>query len=181
MFKNLTNFVKNKVNNKLAQNQNNVKCPHELGKKIVDETSLGKRFADIANNYSKEELVKAMIEDIRENGKSSSAFQMAQAMGLSGPQSDTMPGAYGEFGKTKTNPIPVKGIHSIDNYLERLSRTDGENFSWNRIGSTGSENINGMIDIYDIINDNKTLIDKLYICAYSGKTTSKIPNGYKAS
>lgn len=179
MFKELTNLIKKELNKRLAQSPNKETCPYKLGKELADDSSLAKSLAENLAINSKEDIVKAMIEDIRVNGKSSVASQLAMSMGIGGPTSDTMPGAYGEFGKTKTNPIPVEGISSIDSYLKKLSRTDGGKISWNRIGSTGSENINGMIDIYEIFNDSKTLIDTLYICAYCGKTTNRIPSGYK--
>jgi hypothetical protein len=94
------------------------------------------------------------------------------------PKDDMMPGAYGEFGRTKTNPIPVNGIHSISIYLENLSRKDGVDFTWDRLGSTPSDNISGIIDIYEIYDEDKVSIDTLYICAYSSKTTNLVPSGY---
>ena len=165
MFKSLTNFIRKKTNEKLFQNTN-------------VNVSINKDFIDNVQNSSRADIAQAMIDDIEENSELSSASLMMQAMGVVGPKDDVMPGACGEFGRNKTSPIPVNGIHSISIYLEKLSRKDGVGFSWDRVGSTSSNNISGMVDIYEIYDEDKVSIDTLYICAYSRKTTNLVPTGY---
>lgn len=165
MFKSLTNFIRKKTNEKLFQNTN-------------VNVSIDKDFIDNVRNSSRADIAQAMIDDIEENGKLSSASLMMEAMGIVGPKDDEMPGACGEFGRTKTNPIPVNGIHSIRIYLGKLSRKDGVDFTWDRVGSTSSSNISGMVDIYEIYDEDEVSIDMLYICAYSRKTTNLLPAGY---
>ena len=73
----------------------------------------------------------------------------------------------GEFGLSKTNPIPVYGIPSNEIYLKQLKTNSGGEISWKRKGSI----INRML--YDVeidelqmnniaeIKSNKFIVDSL--------------------
>ena len=92
---------------------------------------------------------------------------------------DEIPGGYGEFGITMTNPVPVNGILSSDKYLGRLVTVDGLNIKWNRLGSGGADNIDHPIDIYTITDSNDQKRDTIYISPYHPSTSNKAPKGYK--
>lgn len=90
-----------------------------------------------------------------------------------------MKGSFGNFGYEKTNPIPVSGHNGLNDYLSKLSLNNGHDIKYMRQGSTFADNINGIIDIY-LILDAKTNeeITNLYICIYNKTTSDNIPNGF---
>ena len=91
---------------------------------------------------------------------------------------DRIPGAHGRFGLDVTNPIPVKGFTGLENYLLHLSNSCGKKISWKRSGSTSSDNIDGMIDIYIPVDDRGKEYPRLYICMYCDNTSENIPAGF---
>ena len=92
---------------------------------------------------------------------------------------DEIPGGYGEFGITMTNPVPVNGILASDKYLDGLETIDGFSIKWNRLGSGGADNIDNPIDIYKITDINGRERDIIYISPYHSSTSNKAPKGYK--
>ena len=109
---------------------------------------------------------------------------------------DEDPKGIGEFGLVKTNPIPVNGVDNIPYYLSKLKidgkttssvRTcDGDN---SKIGSdkssiggieaaTHADNINGHIDVYNIFDSENKKYAKIYLNAYSLRTSKKYPKGF---
>ena len=82
----------------------------------------------------------------------------------------------GRFGLDVTNPIPVTGFSGLDNYFEKLCTQ--KKISWNRLGSTSAENINGMIDIYNLTSTDGKSLGRLYVCMYCNETSSRIPEGF---
>ena len=82
----------------------------------------------------------------------------------------------GRFGLDVTNPIPIKGFSGLDHYFETLCLQ--KKISWNRLGSTSAENINGMIDIYNLTSVDGRSLGRLHVCMYCNETSSKIPEGF---
>jgi len=109
------------------------------------------------------------------------AALMAGMMGIGnkGYDLDEIPGGYGEFGLTKTNPVPVKGIISNEIYLKRLRAPEGNPITWKRLGSTGAPNIEESIDIYEIKNSYGQVISTIYISPYHKRISNKAPRGFR--
>ena len=91
---------------------------------------------------------------------------------------DEIPGAIGEFGLNKTNPVPVYGIASNEIYLKGLKTEFGENITWTRKGSILIDEIQKEIDEYLIYNENGKYLTTIYISPYHWKTSKKIPKGF---
>lgn len=96
-----------------------------------------------------------------------------------GCTTDVIPGAFGEYGLCKTNPIPVKGIVANEIYLRQLELESGECIKWHRIGSTISDNINGCIDMYHISSVSNVDICVLYISPYQSTISRTAPKGFR--
>ena len=98
-------------------------------------------------------------------------------MGEKGTDLDIMPEGIGEFGLEVTNPIPTSTVFGSIAYLNKLKTSDGDNIEYNRIGSTGAENISDIIDAYQITKNGEK-IGVLYLCPYNKKNSEKAPAGY---
>lgn len=121
-------------------------------------------------------------------------------------QKDINPSGLGKFGLEKTNPIPVYGVDNVPAYMDKIrykyiSEKSG-NIVYNpveyirttdsddsKIGSpkpTGtliaagasSDNIEGVIDVYNLYSVGNQKLGKIYINSYSLKTSNKIPEGF---
>ena len=101
---------------------------------------------------------------------------LMQAISISGL--DEIPGATGRFGYDITNPIPVRAVSGLEEYFSHLSRTSNKAFSYERLGSTSTNNIPKMIDIYEVRDQTGTKYPNLYICWYVDSTSKKIPEGF---
>ena len=95
-----------------------------------------------------------------------------------GCNTDEIPEGTGEFGLDPTNPIPVNGIWENETYLGKLKTSNGESITWERKGSTSVDNIDNMIDIYEIFDSKQNHYSTLYISPYHQKTSNKIPNKF---
>jgi len=84
--------------------------------------------------------------------------------------------AQGRFGLEVTNPIPVKGFSGLDDYFDKLNYQ--KKISWDRLGSTLTQNINGSIDIYNLTAADGSSLESLYISMYCSETSSKLPEGF---
>lgn len=93
---------------------------------------------------------------------------------------EAFPQAYGEFGLCVTNPVPTCGIQGSNEYLASLQTEGGDEILSNRLGSTRADNIEYMIDRYQIFNKrtNKEICE-LYLCPYSKVTSSIAPDGFE--
>lgn len=89
-----------------------------------------------------------------------------------------IPNGYGEFGLTKTNPVPVKGILANEAYLSQLRTLKGDELRWNRLGSTHAPNIDSPIDIYRITTKDGIDMGHIYINPYQNHTSTKAPKGF---
>lgn len=88
---------------------------------------------------------------------------------------NVIPNGYGDYGLTKTNPIPVKGILANEAYLSKLRTFKGEELNWKRLGSTRAPNIENPIDIYHITTKNGVDMGDIYISPYQNHTSTKAP------
>lgn len=95
-----------------------------------------------------------------------------------GATSDVIPGAYGEYGLCATNPIPVRGIPANEVYLSKLALLSGEEFTWQRIGSTGADNIKDPIDMYQITTNDGVDLCSIYISPYQNVISNTAPKGF---
>jgi len=95
-----------------------------------------------------------------------------------GATTDVIPGAYGEYGYTVTNPIPTRGIPANEVYLRKLALLSGESFHWRRIGSFAAPNIDHPIDGYEIITDGGETLCTIYISPYQRVISNLAPRGF---
>lgn len=120
--------------------------------------------------------------------------------------SDVNPSGFGKYGIEKTNPIPVYGFDNIAAYMDKLrykytSEVSG-NFTFNPISymrtfdddnspldsmkpeieinasSLTVDNINGLVEVYNIYSQGNKKIAKIYINPFSLKTSNLVPEGF---
>ena len=84
----------------------------------------------------------------------------------------------GEFGLSKTNPIPVYGIPSNEIYLKQLKTNLGGKITWKRKGSIKVKEIEKEIDEYLIFDEKGKKIATFFISPYHWKTSKKFPKGF---
>jgi tetratricopeptide (TPR) repeat protein len=84
----------------------------------------------------------------------------------------------GEFGLSKTNPIPVYGIPSNEIYLKQLKTNLGGKITWKRKGSIKVKEIEKEIDEYLIFDEKGKKIATFFISPYHWKTSKKLPKGF---
>lgn len=83
-----------------------------------------------------------------------------------------------DYGLTPEKPVYVKGIEGSEEYLRNLRTALGEIVSWERQGSLAVENINGMVDIYEIILPSGKPYKTIYLNMYGTQNSVKIPKGF---
>ena len=105
-------------------------------------------------------------------------YDVLHALNEDGADQDIILEGIGEFGYDVTNPIPVNTIFGNMAYLGRLRTLDGVKVRYERLGSTGAENINNPIDIYNIFKGEEK-VATLYISPYNKKNSAKAPIGFK--
>ena len=86
---------------------------------------------------------------------------------------DMWPNASGEFGRTPTNPILVNETWGEITYLSRLVTTDGQRMIFHRLGSAG-----GALDIFELVSENGTFYDRLFVDMYHRHCSKIAPTGY---
>ena len=100
---------------------------------------------------------------------------------VSNPQASDKPSikeGKGEFGLSKTNPIPVYGIPSNEIYLKQLKTNLGGKITWKRKGSIKVKGIEKEIDEYLIYDEKGKKIATFFISPYHWKTSKKLPKGF---
>lgn len=86
-----------------------------------------------------------------------------------------------EFGLVPENPIftlAQKSVEGEEDYLNKLSTSNGEPLTYSRRGSTCANGIGGMIDIYDTYLPSGELYKTIYINMYGAKQSAKAPKGF---
>lgn len=90
---------------------------------------------------------------------------------------DQIPGAYGSFGTTSTNPIPVNGIIGEIVYMSGLRSKTGVGFYYHRLGSLSSPPSNNPIDEYELVASDASEWRKLFFDCYYPRRSMKVPDG----
>ena len=96
----------------------------------------------------------------------------AQMAIQSGLDVDEIPDAVGPFGRTPTNPIPVRGPVGQVNYLSRLITASGQSIFGHRIGHID------LIDVYEVVSVDGIEWDILYLSMYHPHNSRNTPSGY---
>lgn len=90
---------------------------------------------------------------------------------------DQIPGAYGSFGTTPTNPIPVNGIIGEIVYMSSLRSKTGVGFYYHRLGSLSSPPSNNPIDEYELVAGDASEWRNLFFDCYYPRRSIKVPDG----
>lgn len=106
---------------------------------------------------------------------------MSKAAGANDAEGDydEIPGGFGEFGLTETNPVPVNGVIANEMYLSRLVSESGYPLCWHRVGSTQVSNIKMPVDIYEITDNAGVPLPTIYISSYHPRMSNRAPKGFK--
>ena len=86
-----------------------------------------------------------------------------------------------DFGLVPEKPIYTLALQLVDGeeeYLNQLYTVNGEKIKYNRLGSTGVDGINGMIDIYETYLPSGQPYKTLFINMYGAKRSTKAPAGF---
>jgi hypothetical protein len=89
------------------------------------------------------------------------------------PSCDRIPNAFGEFGRTPTNPIPVNGPVGELLYLSRLETSDGVAIAFHRL--TALEEV----DVFEVASEDGRHWDVLYLSLYFPRKSKHVPSGYR--
>lgn len=87
-----------------------------------------------------------------------------------------------QMGLVREKPIFVAGQLQRQYYVNQLALRGGERVSWNRLGSTECEGINGAVDVFEGTRANGKSCGRIYICIYAThkpKTYDIPPVGYE--
>ena len=105
-------------------------------------------------------------------------FEMQDMMGQKEAIDGKIPEGVGQFGYSKNNPIPVKGVLGEIYYLSSLFTLDNKRVKYKRRGSTMTHNIDKPIDRYEINVDGANICS-LYLCPYYSTNSDLAPEGFK--
>ena len=89
-----------------------------------------------------------------------------------------------QMGLVREKPVFVAGQLQRQYYMRQLVLRGGEQVTWNRVGSTESENIHGAIDVYEGTRSNGRTCGRIYICIYANhkpKSYDVAPVGYEVN
>lgn len=100
------------------------------------------------------------------------------AMNKNGTTEDEIPNSIGRFGFDVTNPIPTNNIFGSYAYLGRLRDKNGNQITYNRLGSTSAENVANPIDEYDILDAKGNVLGTIYISPYQKNISKKASEGF---
>ena len=132
----------------------------------------------IAENVSKERL--SQVSRKMNSFQDETAKLIKESFGYeqgSPTDEDVIPEGFGRFGLDPTNPVPVDGIGGGYEYLADLKDRKGHSIIYARVGSMSVENINGLIDEYEIFDSINHKICNLYLAPYNSKNSKKRPSG----
>ncbi|MCX6766843.1 MAG: hypothetical protein NT170_03665 [Candidatus Moranbacteria bacterium] len=143
-----------------------------MGDQITEEDTL------IMYGYIKDRFLRHQLGT--ENSEALQGFSDVMFGGNIGYDSDEIPGGYGNFGYSITNPIPTKGINGSHVYLRKLKfLATGKEIKWGRTGSYSSDNIENKIDKYKLFDISGDDIATIYISPYHRKNSDKAPEGFE--
>lgn len=127
----------------------------------------------------KDEPLKEQLEEFSKNAEMIEK-KLGQKVNIQ-EACDEIPNSTGEFGHSKTNPIPVNGIKGEIKYLNRLRCTCGVGIIFHRIGSLTVSKIKDEVDIFETVCLNGTHWDVLYLHMYHPRRSTITPKGYTFS
>lgn len=104
------------------------------------------------------------------------AEEIMDRLSNDGCYTDVIPGGSGLFGFSSDNPIPVKGVIGIYDYLSRLYDGQGILVSYERSGTVESYLSKHPVDEYHICSTNGS--DTLYFSTYHKRTSQLSPSNY---
>ena len=116
--------------------------------------------------------------DITEDDLISQQIRMTHGLGNNSEMGSEVENAMGKFGYDIGNPIPLQGIDKINDYFVKLKLNTGESITKNRIGSFKAENLPYPVDKYEILNIKKEVVAHLFVYAYHGSNSLKVPEGF---
>lgn len=89
------------------------------------------------------------------------------------------PGALGEFGLSRTSPVPTASLEESRRYLGRLRRTGGERVVWTH-SATIAVGLNGKpVFQYTILSQLGQLLATLYLSPGYEGTSTRAPRGFE--
>lgn len=87
-------------------------------------------------------------------------------------------GAFGTYGLTLSNPIPVNGVLKSYDFLDSLLTSSGEPILYKRLGSYSSSVTKELIDGYAISTRSGCSLGTIYICGYCNVDNPDPPVGF---
>lgn len=124
-------------------------------------------------NLFKNKFKDESLEDQKKDLERYPEFMVKES--LEGLDCDVLPNATGDFGRTKTNPIPVNGPIGEIKYLNRLRTSDG-GLIFHRVGS-----VDGNLDKYEVVSLGGKIWDVLYFDMYHPRRSTIAPSEYSFS
>lgn len=92
---------------------------------------------------------------------------------MQNPPSDKVANAFGEFGRTLTNPVPVNGPVGELLYLSQLETASGAGIAFHRLGAHND------VDIFEVLSEDGRNWDLLCLSLYYPRKSRTIPAGYR--
>ena len=92
---------------------------------------------------------------------------------------DVINGAYGPYGVSASNPIPVKGVPCSKLYLSHLRTLSGGIVNFERVCSLKSPVVDTPVDLYHLFDENKNKVGEGYLSAYQAITSTTPPEGFR--
>ena len=83
-----------------------------------------------------------------------------------------------EYGLVVTKPIYTTGVKASYAYLRHLASLSGERYTWERLGSTSTKEVNGMIDMYKGTLPSGETSPIVYINMYGSEDSHSAPIGF---
>lgn len=83
-----------------------------------------------------------------------------------------------EYGLVVTKPIYTTGVKASYAYLNHLASLSGERYTWERLGSTSTKEVNGMIDMYKGTLPSGETSPIVYINMYGSEDSHSAPIGF---
>lgn len=93
-----------------------------------------------------------------------------------GTDKDEIPGGYGDFGLSVSNPVPTISVRGSNFYLGRL-RHRGSPVEANRLGSMSSDATPGSVDAYRL-SVGSADVGTVFICPYHKRISRLAPRGF---
>lgn len=117
-----------------------------------------------------EKVIRYLDDELAQNNRLPESFRQVLAKS---PSCDRIPTAFGEFGRTLTNPIPVNGPMGELLYLSRLETSYGSAIAFHRLGAFDK------VDVFETVSEDGRRWDLLYLSMYFPRKSKEVPYGYR--